>query len=78
MSGSSLALAEHSAASERELKAAYRLIAELLLYPEERDRAAIEAGQRSLADAPLGLVEPIEAFLGSSRSEDLEEYLKEW
>lgn len=58
-----------------ELPAAYRLIAELLLYPEDRDRAAIEAGLRRLAAAPPELKAPIGKFVATPRGEDLDEYL---
>ncbi len=63
------------AATRQQLAASYRLVAELLLYPEERDPAAVEAGRAALADAPAAMREPIERFIRSERSEDVDEYL---
>jgi len=58
-----------------QLTAAYRLIAELFLYPEERDAARIEAEMVSLGDAPAALREPIQAFLDAPGSANPEEYV---
>lgn len=55
--------------------AAYRLIAELLVYPEQRDRDAIEAQRRELDHAPAPLREPLDDFLAAPRAEDPDEYL---
>ncbi len=53
--------------------ACYRLIAELLLHPEDRDLDKIDALSRILRDAPERIREPISRFLNdpvaSSRSE---------
>jgi nitrate reductase delta subunit len=58
-----------------ELAASYRLIAELFLYPEERDAALIAAEMSRLSDAPAALREPLEAFLAAPGSTNLEEYV---
>jgi nitrate reductase delta subunit len=58
-----------------QLTAAYRLIAELFVYPEERDAALIEAEMISLGDAPAELREPIQAFLDEPSSASAEEYV---
>lgn len=57
-----------------QLAAAYLLIAELLLYPEERDAATINSCRRVL-DGASAVTEPIDAFLASPRADDLDEYL---
>lgn len=57
-----------------QLAATYRLIAELLLYPEERDAVAIE-GYRQALDGVPEATEPIDAFMASPRAHDLDEYL---
>ncbi len=57
-----------------QLASTYRLIAELLLYPEDRDGAAIEGYRRALAEVPE-VTEPIDAFMASPRARDLDEYL---
>ncbi|MFA5569571.1 MAG: molecular chaperone TorD family protein [Trueperaceae bacterium] len=57
-----------------QLAAAYLLIAELLLYPEERDAATLEDCRRVLDGVPA-VTEPIDAFLASPRADDLDEYL---
>jgi len=58
-----------------QLTAAYRLIAELFIYPEERDAARIEAEMARLGDAPAALREPIQAFLDAPGSTSPEEYV---
>ena len=58
-----------------QLTAAYRLIAELFIYPEERDAALIEAEMLRLGDAPVALREPIQAFLDAPGSTNPEEYV---
>lgn len=55
--------------------AVYRLVAELFLYPESRNREVFAQEQRVLADAPNALRDPVEAFLASPRAEDTDEYL---
>lgn len=57
------------------LAALYLTVAELLLYPEDRDRERIASGLAALADAPDEAREPIEAFLANPRGSDLDEYL---
>lgn len=63
-------------AAVRDLAVAYRLVANLLLYPEERDAELTEGGVSALADAPASLRDPIAAFLASPRSTDADEYLQ--
>ena len=58
-----------------QLAAAYRLIAELFIYPEERDAALIEAEMIRLGDTPEALREPIQAFLDAPGSANPEEYV---
>ena len=58
-----------------QVSAAYSLISELLLYPEERDANRIEAGMARLADAPTELRAPLEAFLAAPASLGTEEYV---
>lgn len=58
-----------------ELAAAYRLIAELFVYPDERDAARIAAEMTFLADAPMALREPLQAFLAAPGSTSAEEYV---
>lgn len=58
-----------------QLATAYRLIAELFIYPEERDTALIEAEMIRLDDAPAALREPIQAFLDAPGSANSEEYV---
>ena len=53
----------------------YRLIAELLLYPPERDQARIARERAVLADAPKNIRDPIEAFLAAPRSQNPDEYI---
>ena len=58
-----------------QLASAYRLISELLLYPEDRDAGRIEAEMARLADAPAALRAPLEAFLAAPASLGTEEYV---
>ncbi len=58
-----------------QLIAAYRLISELFLYPEERDGAMIEAAMADLAAAPEALREPVENFLAAPLAASVEEYV---
>jgi len=58
-----------------QLSAAYRLIAELLLYPEDRDPASIEAAMAALATAPEALREPLDDFLAAPLAGSAEEYV---
>jgi len=58
-----------------QLTAAYRLIAELFLYPEERDAALIEAELARLDSAPAALREPLQAFFAAPGSANPDEYV---
>ncbi len=58
-----------------QLSAAYRLISELLLYPEDRDPATIDAAMATLAAAPEVLRKPLEDFLAAPLAESTEEYV---
>jgi nitrate reductase delta subunit len=58
-----------------QLSAAYRLISELFLYPEERDGATIEAAMASLAAGPEALREPLDKFLAAPLAASVEEYV---
>ena len=58
-----------------QLTTAYRLISELFLYPEERDRARIEAAMAALAAAPEALREPLDNFLAAPLAASAEEYV---
>ena len=58
-----------------QLSPAYRLIAELFLYPEDRDAALIETELARLGDAPAALREPLEAFLAAPGSTSPDEYV---
>ncbi len=60
---------------KQQLLAAYSVISELFLYPEERNAAVIEAGMAELAGAPAKLRAPLEAFLADAESQDPEEYV---
>ena len=58
-----------------QLTAAYRLISELFLYPEDRDPARIEAEMAALAAAPEALREPLDNFLTAPLAGSAEEYV---
>jgi nitrate reductase delta subunit len=58
-----------------QLSAAYRLIAELLVYPEDRDPARIEAARAALSAAPHALHKPLDAFLAAPLATSVEEYV---
>ena len=58
-----------------QLTAAYRLISELFLYPEDRDPARIEAEMAALAAAPKALREPLHKFLAAPLAGSAEEYV---
>ncbi len=58
-----------------QLAHAYRLISELFLYPEDRDAARIEAEMAWLAEAPMALRGPLEAFLAAPAAISAEEYV---
>jgi nitrate reductase delta subunit len=58
-----------------QLAPAYRLISELLLYPEERDAARIKVETVWLEKAPTELRAPLEAFLAAPAAVNPEEYV---
>ena len=58
-----------------QLAAAYRLISELFLYPEDRDAARIKAETVWLEEAPTKLRAPLEAFLSTPAAVNPEEYV---
>ena len=58
-----------------QLSAAYRLISELFVYPEDRDPARIEAAMAALAAAPEALREPLDNFLAAPLAGSAEEYV---
>ena len=60
---------------KQQLLAAYSVISELFLYPEERNATVIEAGMAELSAAPATLRAPLEAFLAAAESQDPEEYV---
>jgi len=57
------------------LAPAYRLIAELFLYPEDRDADRIETELARLVEAPPTLRAPLEAFLAAPAAINAEEYV---
>lgn len=58
-----------------QLAPAYRLISELLLYPEDRDAVRIKAEMAWLKEAPAELRAPLEAFLAAPTAVNPEEYV---
>ncbi len=58
-----------------QLTAAYRLISELFLYPDDRDPARIEAEIAALAAAPEALREPLDDFFAAPLAGSAEEYV---
>lgn len=58
-----------------ERAAAYRLIAELLLYPEDRRAASLQAWRAALQHAPHEVRAGIDRFQSHARADDPEEYL---
>ncbi len=58
-----------------QLSAAYRLISELFVYPEDRDAARIEAAMAALAAAPPALRKPLDDFLAAPLAASVEEYV---
>ncbi len=57
------------------LGTAYRLIAELLLHPDDRDTSLIAESRALLARAPAELREPLAAFLDDAIGASTEEYV---
>ena len=57
------------------LAAGYRLIGELFLYPEDRDKDRIDAGLRALKGAPQAAAAAVEAFLAEPSASATEEYV---
>jgi len=64
------------AVNEKQLVAAYQTIAELLLYPEDRDTDRIANCMAELGNAPTPLMEGLHEFLASSQSGDANEYVQ--
>ena len=58
-----------------QLSAAYRLISELFVYPEDRDPARIETALAALAAAPEALRKPLDDFLAAPLAGSAEEYV---
>jgi nitrate reductase delta subunit len=58
-----------------QLSAAYRLISELFVYPEDRDPARIETALAALAAAPEALRKPLDDFLAAPLAGSVEEYV---
>lgn len=58
------------------LTAGYRLIAELLLHPDERDEARIEPHRARLENAPVGVAEAISRFLAHPAAWSPDEYVQ--
>lgn len=58
------------------LSSCYRLIAELLLYPEERDSTRIEIEFEVVRRCPASILNPIERFLSEPDSSSVDEYLR--
>ena len=58
-----------------QLTAAYRLISELFVSPEDRDPARIEAAMAALAAAPEALRGPLDEFLAAPLAGSAEEYV---
>lgn len=65
-----------AAIARQDLAAVYRLVANLLLYPEERDADVTEEGVRALTGAPSAIGDPLRSFLQSPASSDADEYLQ--
>ena len=57
------------------LATSYRLIAELLLYPEERDDVRITQGLAALGRAPGTVLQLVEAFVSDPSSRSVDEYV---
>ncbi len=57
------------------LATSYRLIAELLLYPEERDEVRIAQGLAALGRAPGTVYRFLEAFVSDPSSRSVDEYV---
>ena len=58
-----------------QLSAAYGLISELFLYPEDRDPARIETEMAALAASPEVLRKPLDDFLAAPLAASAEEYV---
>ena len=57
------------------LATSYRLIAELLLYPEERDDVRITQGLAALGRSPGTVLQLVEAFVSDPSSRSVDEYV---
>jgi len=58
-----------------QLSAAYRLIAELFVYPDDRDAEQISAEMARLKTTPEALVAPLKAFLAEPAASSAEEFV---
>ncbi len=58
------------------LSSCYRLIAELFLYPEERDSARIKNELKRVRQCPASIHDPIDRFLSEPASCSADEYIK--
>lgn len=58
------------------LAAGYRLVAELLLYPEARDPARVSTLWPALAGAPAAVCAPLEGFLAAPGAVSCDEYVQ--
>jgi nitrate reductase delta subunit len=58
------------------LSSCYRLIAELFLYPEERDGVRIEKELRTVRQCPASIRDSIDRFLREPASSSADEYIK--
>jgi nitrate reductase delta subunit len=54
----------------------YRLISELLMHPDDRDRKTVKLGVRSLNDAPEKLGGLIRSFVGHPGADSFDEYVE--
>ena len=58
------------------LLSCYRLIAELFLYPEERDSTRIEKERKTVKQCPTSIQDSIDRFLAEPVSSSSDEYIK--
>ncbi len=59
-----------------ELASCYRLIAELFIYPAERQATLIDAELETLKQSPASVRDPIIAFLSKPGASSLDEYIR--
>lgn len=58
------------------LSSGYRLLADLLLHPDDRDRAVLDEGARRLDDLPAEVASPIRAFLADPAASSADVYVQ--